>query len=550
MKALTRLQMLEKQNKDLRARLENRQGKSEIALCAMEDELAELKARCCVDAKTIAMLQKEVETLTRELDEARDLREETMRGRTEAKVAKAVEDATAPLVEELGEAYMEIARLKAIVNKDSGNSSKPPSKNGFKTVPNNREKSGKPKGGQKGHPGHRLGLPENLDELVANGIVQKRVVDHTGGSAEYVSRFVIDVAVTTTVTEHRYAIGAELPEGQYNEVSYGDNIRAMSVMLLTEGIIAELRFSNLLAGLTQGVVTISPATLERFKNQFAFKLDSSGELGAIEEDLLNGEVMHTDDTTLRCAETAEYLEDGTEAIKSAEGKSYSATVRTHSNEIATLYTVNPRKDMEGIERDGLLPRFFGTLSHDHESKFYNYGTSHSTCGEHLLRDLKGLRDLQMILWAEDMRAHISGMNKHKNKDLEKNLTSCDPGALASFEQTYDILLERGRGDLWQMQEGSFGYDEFRKMLNRLTDYKDCYLLFMRDYKAPFTNNMAERDLRPEKTKEKVSLLFRSWHGIKDYAKIRSFISTAKKRGMDLFSAINKVNNGVGVLRRA
>jgi hypothetical protein len=156
----------------------------------------------------------------------------------------------------------------------------------------------------------------------------------------------------------------------------------------------------------------------------------------------------------------------------------------------------------------------------------------------------------MIPWAKDMRAYVSGMNKHKNKDLEKNIAACDPKLLADFEQTYDDLLERGRGELGRMQEGSFGYDEFRKMLNRLTEFKDCYLLFMRDYKAPFTNNLAERDLRPEKAKAKVSLLFRSWNGIKNHTMIRSFISTAKKRSMDLFSAITKANNGIAVLRKA
>jgi hypothetical protein len=544
MKTLTRMQMLEKQNRDLRTRLENREGKAELALAATENELKTMSGQIRSSGATIEMLQKEIAGLTQELEAARDLREETMRERIEAAVSAAV----APLQEELAKAHFEIARLKAIINKDSSNSSTPSSKNGFKRAPNYREKSGKPRGGQKGHPGHRLGLPENLDELVANGIVQKRVVDHTGGSEEYVSRYVIDVEVVTTFTEHRYAVGARLPENQYNEVSYGDNIRAISVMLLTEGIIAELRFSDILAGLTQGVVTISPATLERFKSQFADKLESSGELEAIKEDLLNSGVMHTDDTPLRCAETAEYLEDGTEVVRSEAGKSYTSTVRTHSTEDATFYTVNPRKGMDGIERDGLLPSFFGILSHDHEAKFYNYGTLHSTCGEHLRRELIGLHVLHMIPWAEDMRALIVGMNAHKNKDLAVGSCACDPELLAAFERSYDDLVERGRGEFGQMNAGGFGYDEFRKMLNRLTDFKDCYLLFIRDYNAPWSNNLAERDLRPEKTKEKVSLLFRSWHGINDHVKIRSFISTAKKRGMDLLSAIKKVNNGIEVLR--
>jgi len=549
MKALTRLQVLEKQNKDLRARLENREGKAELSLGAAEDEVKDLRNHIRDKDATIAMLQNEIAALTKELLDAKDLRAETMQARINAAVAAAVSEATAPLLAELEKAHVEIARLKAIVNKDSTNSSKPPSQNGFKKhVNNSREKSGKTIGGQHGHPGHRLALPENMDELVEKGIVTKLVIDHTGGATEYVSRFVIDVEVVTTITEHRFAADAELPKNLYNEVSYGDNIKAISVLLLNEGIIAEKRFSDILAGLTRGVVTISPATLERFLSQFASKLESNGELEAIKQDLLNGEVMHTDDTPLRCVETVEYLDNGEMEIRTAEGKSFDATVRTYSNDRSTLYTVNPKKDQEGVERDDVLPKYLGTLSHDHENKFYNYGKAHSTCGEHLLRDLKGLRDLWKIPWAEDMRKHFAGMNKHKNRDLLNNIIECDPVLLKGFEYTFDELLKRGRSDFEPMQKGDFGFDEFRRMLNRLTDFKDCYLLFMRDYKAPFTNNLAERDLRAEKTKQKVSLSFRSWNGITNHAKIRSFISTLKKRGMDLFAAIVDVNEEVAVLR--
>jgi len=547
MSAITKLQ-LEKQNKDLRARLENRQGKAELALLAMEDEMAYLKDRSHNDSRTITLLQKELSVLTNELKEANDLREETLRERVEAKVAKAVEEATAPLIEELSKAYMEIARLKAIINKDSANSSKPPSTNGFKSVPNNREISDKPRGGQKGHPGCRLGLPDNLDELIEIGAVVEKVIDHTDGHSEYISRYVIDIEVVTTITEHRFAIGAKLPEGLYNEVTYGDNIKDMSVLLLNEGIIAELRLSQILSGLTHGAVSISPATLEKYQSQFAQKLEQNGELKAIKDDLLNGEVINVDDTPLRCSETVDYLDSGEQTIRVAEKSSFDATVRTHSNENSTYYTVNPRKDMAGVERDDILPNYFGILSHDHESKFYNYGTWHATCGEHLLRDLKGLRDLSCIPWAGDMRALIAKMNKHKNDDLSQGKTACEPALLAKFEKEYDDLLEQGRGELCKMQEGSFGYNEFNKMLVRLEDYKDCYLLFIRNYKAPFTNNLAERDLRGEKTRQNISGLFRSWKGINIHAKIRSFISTVKKRKKDLFAAIAYVNQGVAVLR--
>jgi len=547
MKALTRLQVLEKQNKDLRTRLENRQGKAELYFAENEDELKELRISVRDNDAIVAMLQKEIGALTKELGEAKNLRAETMQVRIDAAVAAA----TAPLLAELEKTHMEIARLKAIINKDPSNSSIPPGQSGFKRhAQNSREKSGRRIGGQPGHPGHRLSLPANMDELVEKGIVTKLLVDHTGGAVDYISRFVIDVKVTTTVTEHRFAVGAELPENLYNEVSYGDNIKAMSVLLLNEGVIAEKRFSDILTGLTQGTVTISPATLESFLRQFAKKLEGNGELEAIKQDLLNGEVMHTDDTPMRCVETVEFKDDGGMVVQTAEGKSFTATVRTYSNDRSTLYTVNPAKDKEGVERDNVLPGFLGTLSHDHETKFYGYGSAHSTCGEHLLRDLKGLRDLWKIPWAGDMRAYVAGMNKHKNRDLLNNISACDPVLLADFERTFDEMLERGRADFALMKEGGFGYDEFRKILNRLTDFKDCYLLFIRDYKAPFTNNMAERDLRAEKTRQKVSLSFRSWGGITNHAKIRSFVSTAKKRKCDLFAAIAQVINCEPVLREA
>jgi hypothetical protein len=322
----------------------------------------------------------------------------------------------------------------------------------------------------------------------------------------------------------------------------------MAILLLNEGVIAEMRLSEIIEGLTQGVVAISPATLEKFQSQFAQNLESSGELEAIKEDLLNGEIMNTDDTTMHCAQTVEYLENGKQVVHDIKGTSAHVYVRTHSNDRSAFYTVNPQKDIDGIERDGILPRFLGTLCHDHESKFYRYGSRHGTCGEHLARDLNGLRDLQKIPWANDMRQYVLGMNKHKNEDLAKNIAACDSALLANYGQTYDDLIERGRTDLIRMQKNELGYAEFRAMLNRLAKYKVCYLLFMRDYKVPFTNNLAERDLRAEKTKEKVSYLFRSWQGIVNHTKIRSFISTIKKRSGDLFSAIAQINNGIPVLR--
>jgi len=114
---------------------------------------------------------------------------------------------------------------------------------------------------------------------------------------------------------------------------------------------------------------------------------------------------------------------------------------------------------------------------------------------------------------------------------------CPDEQFAIFGQQYDDLVEEGAKVLNTLPD-SFGRDELRKMLNRLRDYKQNYLLFIKNYDAPFTNNLAERDLRPCKTKQKVSGCFRSWEGLSNFAQIRSLISTAKKRSNNLLDAIS------------
>ena len=476
----------------------------------------------------------------------------------EARISAAVNEATAPILAELAQknaelarvnaelekANTEIARLNAIKNKDSSNSSQPPSQNGFKQIPNNREKSNHKRGGQKGHPGHRLKLPENLDELIEKGIVEKKLEDHTNGTEEYVSRWTMDITIKTLITEHRFPVG-QVPPEMYNEVTYGNGIKGLTVVLSNEGMLSEKRLAELFDNVTQGVITVSEATIEKFQSEFAGKLDS--ELTAIEADLLNGEVMHTDDTPMKCAQKPEYCEDGKFVLQTAEKKSFKVYMRTHSNDSSTLLTVNPKKDAAGIERDGILPKYIGILSHDHERKFYNYGSAHAACGGHPCRELKGLRDLYNIPWAGEIRALLLEMNDYKNQDLSDGKTACDPEDLAKFEQRYDELIKNGQAAVEAMNKGDLGFNKFRLMVKRLYEYKDCHLLFMRDYKAPFTNNQAERDFRLGKTKQKISGCFRSWEGICNYARTRSFISTLKKRGKNILSSVALVFKGVPAL---
>jgi transposase len=300
--------------------------------------------------------------------------------------------------------------------------------------------------------------------------------------------WVVDVKVITTYTEHRYPLdaGEDVPPPR---VVYGDTLKALIIVLSMEGIVALRRIGDFLREMTGGLAAPCRATIERIIEEFASRL--SPELEEIRETLLNGKTLHVDETPLRTTEKPEYDETGGQKQqKTSKNATQSAYLRVYSSDKATLFTVNPQKDAKGVERDGVLPQFHGIVSHDHEAKFYGFGTGDATCGAHLLRELKGLRELYDCLWAEEFAVFYKAMNDHKNADLERGVFECDAVLVQTYSAQYDELLERGFEILRTMADKSFGRDELRRMLNRLRDYKAAYMLFINNYDAPFTNNQA------------------------------------------------------------
>jgi transposase len=421
------------------------------------------------------------------------------------------------LCEKIAALEQENFRLKDQINKNSGNLSKPPSTDGFKKIPNSREKSDKKTGGQPGHKGNSLEIPENLNELVKAGKEQKKLVDHTNGAEKYVSKWVVDVEVVVTYTEHRFPISSKFPVS--TNIFYGNDIKALSVFLSNEGIIAEKRLATFFESVTDCLIKQSDATIENWNKTAAENVD----VEAIKQEVLSANVLHVDETPIKSGQT--YVEEGgQQVLKTKEHSTFNVSVRTHSCETAVLMTLNPQKNDNGIEKDGILTVFNGILSHDHDKKFYKYGYLHATCGAHLLRNLKGLHESYKIEWAEKFREFYVELNAYK-----KSTACCPPEKFAEFERKYDELLELGKVELAKMKPRRLDSDELRKMLKRLEDYKGEYLLFLRDYAAPFTNNQAERDLRLLKTKQKLSGCFRSYAGAETFVRLKSHILTAKRK---------------------
>jgi len=182
---------------------------------------------------------------------------------------------------------------------------------------------------------------------------------------------------------------------------------------------------------------LSDATIEKFNYLAAQNID----IEEIKQDLLNGEVMHVDETVMRCVERLEYNQV-TPLV--AVISSFDVVIRTHWGVTAMLYTVNPHKDDTGVCRDNIVPLFGGILVHDHDKKYYKYGVLHAACGVHLLRELRGLFELYHIEWADRFRRFYCGMNVYKNKTC-----CCVSEVLVEFERVYEGWFLRGRG-FWRV----------------------------------------------------------------------------------------------------
>ena len=447
------------------------------------------------------------------------------------------------LYEEIAILKRQNETLKAMLNKNSNNSSQPPSKDGFKRKPNLREKTGRKPGGVEGHEGHRMQMPEGYQDLIDQGLAAYELIDHTDGYGEYVSKWVIDIRVTPVFIEHRFKIG-EVPPKYNNEVTYGEEIKALTIYLADDGMVSAERIADFFKSVTNGIVHPTKAALYGFENELAKVL--TPEISAIKDDIRVAPVINVDESPMKSTQTVIHEDGKKDVYKTAQGTTFNVTTRTYSTESSTLYTVNPKKDIDGVNRDGVLLDYENTIIHDHDIKLYNYGGGHGECNVHPARELKGLDELG-IKWAGEMRDYLLHMNDYKNKDIAQGNTACDPIVLEQFERQCNDLLRKGDLACNALDKGSCGYKKLNALLSRFYVYKDEHLLFINDYSVPFSNNLAERDLRAEKTKEKVSGCFRSWRGVEGFMDIRSFISTVRKRGLNVIDSLRAVFKGEGVL---
>jgi hypothetical protein len=198
----------------------------------------------------------------------------------------------------LGKSEETVQLLAGRLNKNSGNSSRSPSSDGFKKViHNSRKPTDRKPGGQKGHAPHGLSISKNLQQMIDSGEVPVDVVEHGNQSLPFVSRLEIDIRTAAVVREHRFHSGTPIPPELVNTISYGSNLKTMCVYLSMVGLMSAQRTANFIEDITSGALTPAKATILSMHKEAASRLNR--EIECIKEAVLNAPVLHTDETPLK-----------------------------------------------------------------------------------------------------------------------------------------------------------------------------------------------------------------------------------------------------------
>ena len=439
-----------------------------------------------------------------------------------------------------------LSELLGKLNKNSSNSSKPPSSDGFvKKIKSLREPTGNPVGGQVGHEGNTLKSVINPDKIIEHNVKSCSCCGKDIpilGSLKYESRQVFDIPpIKIEVTEHRAIIKtcpgcntentASFPLQVTQPVQYGFDVHKTAVYLMNYQLLPLQRTSELfgdLFGHPISTSTLNSMNVKCFENLESFEKD-------ITQKIIASPVVHFD-------ETGHYVNNKRQWLHSASTKTL------------TLYMPHEKRGKEAMDAMKILPQFKGTAIHDFWYPYHRYTCSHGLCNVHHVRDLTFCNEHEKSSWAKNTFNLLLKIKEQCDAAKKENKAHLSIEQLLTNVANYKSLLQQGNKEHPPPPpnpkgvRGKIKKSKSRNMLERFEQNQKSVLAFMYDFAIPFENNLAEQDIRMMKVKQKISGCFRTMSGAKIFSRIRSYISTIRKQEMNLIKAIHAVVLGNHILQ--
>lgn len=432
-----------------------------------------------------------------------------------------------------------VVELEDQLAKNSGNSGKPPSSDGYeKPAPKSRRKrSGKKSGGQVGHAGHTLEMvakPDKVEAHTVNCCAHCQTSLKKEKAVKIERRQVFDLPdAHLEVTEHQAEVKmcpncqqtttAKFPSEVSQPTQYGKKIKSQMVYFHEYQLLPLKRTQETFKDLYGQ--SVAEGTIVTACKEAALKVKPANE--AIKKHLTYNELVECfDETGLR--------------IKGALHWLHVACTR-----LLTYYEAHKKRGRKAMDAIGILPNFTGRAIHDGLKAYFQYPQlQHGLCNAHHSRELDFLEERYPQKWGTELSDLIMEIKAAVDSAKEKSKTKLSSKTLADFSTRYDALLMQGfkKNPLPKTQvparRGRPKQSVAKNLLDRLLDHKEAVLAFMVDFNVPFDNNQAERDVRMMKVKQKISGCFRSDHGAETFCAVRGYISTARKNDQPVLDVLH------------
>lgn len=429
---------------------------------------------------------------------------------------------------------LENAELRNRLNLNSNNSHKPPSSDGYSKKPivhNNRVKGHKKPGGQPGHEGRTLLMaecPGKVVEIDVHGECPCGRALVKGRLVGYNRRQVLDLVPQLVETIEYRGLIRECKCGRIHKgslgtpgvIRYGNGIKTLAVYLSQQQLIPYDRLQQIINDLLG--IKISDCFLAGANEQCFDRLEEFEE--ANKAALMGEKVLCCDETGIRAEGSLKW-------------------VHTLSSKGRTHYQIHPKRGKGAIDHIGVLPLFKGTCVHDRFSPYQEYDCTHAFCNAHLLRDLTGLVEEDKKAWAKQMKRLLLKCKSARdngllNKAKLKSLNNLYDNIIIRYKST-EVFLQPtwSRGPRHGKKRGRPKRTKSLCLLEVFEQKKSQILRFLYDPNVPFDNNLAERDLRMVKLKQKISGCFRTQKGSEIFCRIRSYISTSRKQNHNVMQAL-------------